>query len=44
MKSFFAAMIAGAASAARLTTFECLEEEGATIVEECFGMYMNLCH
>jgi hypothetical protein len=43
MKYFTAAMIAGAASAARQTTYECLEEEDATIVEDCFGMYMNLC-
>ena len=37
-------MIAGAASAARMTTYECLAEEGAIITDECFGMYMNLCH
>jgi hypothetical protein len=23
---------------------ECLEDEGATVIEECFGMYMNLCN
>ena len=44
MKYFTAAMIAGAASAARQTTYECLAEEDATIIEDCFGMYMNLCH
>jgi hypothetical protein len=37
-------MMAGAVSAARVTTNECLAEEDATIVEDCFGMYMNLCH
>jgi hypothetical protein len=46
LKTFSLAMLAGliAAAGQSMTTNECLENEGAFVEEECFGMYMNLCH
>ena len=42
--SLIAAMAAALANGPRMSDNECLAEEGAEILEECFGMYMNLCH